>query len=135
MDVSILNSTKKILGISSEYTAFDLDIITHINTAFSTVNQLGVGPILGFMIEDDSALWADLELPVNQLSMVRTYIYLKTRLLFDPPATSYLIEAIKNQIQEHEWRLSVSRETVMASLSMAEQTPSGEIILDGGDAG
>ncbi len=113
MESSILNSTKKILGIDANYTAFDLDIITHINSVFSGLSQLGVGPILGFSIEDASANWEDLSLPQNQLSMVRTYIYLKVRMLFDPPATSFLIEAMNNQIQEHEWRLGVFRDELV----------------------
>lgn len=110
METSILKSTKKILGIAPTYTAFDLDIITHINSSFAMLNQLGVGPLDGFAIEDDQAVWEDVELSVNQLSMVRTYIFLKTRMLFDPPTTSFLIEATEKQIQEHEWRISTNRE-------------------------
>lgn len=110
MDDSILNSTKKILGLAEDYTAFDLDVITHINSAFSIVNQLGVGPTTTFVIEDSGAKWADLELSNEQLSMLRTYIFLKVRMLFDPPTTSFLIEAVNKQIEEHEARLSYSRE-------------------------
>jgi hypothetical protein len=105
MEESILISTKKILGISAEYTVFDLDVITHINSAFAIVNQLGLGPIDGFSIEDDTAVWSDIGLPQRQLSFVRTYIYLKTRILFDPPTLSYLVEAMNKQIQEHEHRM------------------------------
>jgi hypothetical protein len=113
MESSILISTKKILGVAANYTAFDLDIITHINSAFSILNQLGIGPIMGFAIEDDSAVWADLVLPQNQLGMVRTYIFIKTRMMFDPPTTSFLIEAMNKQIEEHEWRLSVFRDELI----------------------
>ncbi len=113
MENSILTSTKKILGIADSYTAFDLDIITHINTTFSTLNQLGIGPIEGFAIDDNGALWTDLNLPLNQLSMVRTYVYLKTRMIFDPPSTSFVIEAMDKQISEHEWRLSSYREDLI----------------------
>lgn len=113
MEASVLASTKKILGVASNYTAFDLDIITHINSAFSTLNQLGVGPEDGFFIEDDQAIWSDLELPQNQLTMVRTYIFLKTRVMFDPPTTSFLIDAMNKQIAEHEWRLSLYRENLI----------------------
>jgi hypothetical protein len=112
MESSILTSTKKILGVSSDYTAFDLDIITHINSTFSILNQLGIGPVDGFMIEDDEAEWDDLEIPQNQLNMARTYIYIKVRMLFDPPATSFLIEAMNKQIEEHGWRLNTLRESV-----------------------
>jgi len=111
MDMSILNSTKKILGVATDYTAFDLDIITHINTAFSTLTQLGVGPAAGFMIEDDTANWVDFIGATDpQLNSVKSYLYLRVRMLFDPPATSYLINAYEDQLRELEWRLNVHRE-------------------------
>jgi hypothetical protein len=111
MEESILKSTKKILGIREDDASFDLDVITHINSAFSNLTQLGVGPEEGFIIEDDSEEWGDYgvdELPI--LSQVKTAIYLRVRLLFDPPSTSYLLEAMKQQAQEHEWRINVMRE-------------------------
>jgi hypothetical protein len=110
MEQSILISTKKILGIAEDYTVFDLDIITHINTAFSTLTQLGVGPAVGFMIEDETAVWDDFTVDDFQYNSVRSYVFLKTRQLFDPPTTSYLISAMERQIQELEWRLNVHRE-------------------------
>jgi hypothetical protein len=110
MEQSILNSTKKILGISDDYTVFDLDIITHINSALSTLTQLGVGPASGFMIEDDTAEWADFIEDDIQYNAVKSYVYLKVRSLFDPPTTSYLISAVDKQIAEFEWRLNVHRE-------------------------
>jgi hypothetical protein len=110
MEESILTSTKKILGLSQDYTVFDLDIITHINAAFSILDQLGVGPEGGFAIEDESVSWTDFQVPSNQLQLVKTYIFLKVRILFDPPATSFLIQAATDQIKEYEWRLNVFRE-------------------------
>lgn len=115
MESSILISTKKILGISEDYTAYDLDIITHINTAFSILAQLGIGPSEGFMIEDDSAMWGDFITNVAgiddmQFNAIRSYIFLRVRQLFDPPTTSYLIESFDRQIRELEWRLNVHRE-------------------------
>lgn len=112
MEQSILTSTKKILGIAEDYTVFDLDILTHINTAFSTLTQLGVGPADGFMIEDASAVWTDFD-PVDDninYNSVRSYVFLKVKQLFDPPTTSYLIDATQKQIEELEWRLNVHRE-------------------------
>jgi len=106
---SILNSTKKILGLAEDYTVFDHDVITHINTAFSILTQLGIGPPNGFMIEDDSAEW-DAFVDDDQLNTVKSYVYLKTRQLFDPPQTSYLINAMERQIVELEWRMNVYRE-------------------------
>jgi hypothetical protein len=111
MELSILTGTKKILGIDAAYTVFDHDIITHINTAFSTLTQLGVGPAEGFMIEDDTAEWTDFITDGDQqYNSVKTYVWLKVRQLFDPPSTSYLIGAFKDQIEELEWRLNTHRE-------------------------
>lgn len=114
MENSILTSTKKILNIPADYDAFDLDIITFINEAFSTLNQLGVGPAEGYMIEDATAQWSALNLPMNQLNMVRTYIYLKARYTFDPPGTSFALDAMKEQISEKEFRLTVFRDEANA---------------------
>lgn len=110
METSILLSTKKILGIAPDYTVFDLDIITHINTAFSTLTQLGLGPAAGFMIEDDDTTWDDFIGDDLQLNSVKTYVFLRVRMLFDPPQTSYLITAMNEQIKELEWRLNAHRE-------------------------
>lgn len=110
MEESILLSTKKILGLDPDYTPFDLDVITHINTAFSILNQLGVGPVDGFGISDETTLWIDYPVPLNQLQMVKTYVYLKVRVLFDPPQTSFLLESANTQIKEYEWRLNTFRE-------------------------
>lgn len=109
---SILDSTKKILGLDPEYDVFDVDIISHINSAFFTLNQLGVGPAEGFMILDNTSTWAwFLDGQIN-LNAVKTYVYLRVRLLFDPPQTSFAISAMEKQIQELEWRLNVHREGV-----------------------
>jgi hypothetical protein len=112
MEQSILNSTKKILGLAANYDAFDLDVITHINTALSTLTQLGIGPSEGFMIEDDQPVWGDFVRTDqdHQLNSVKTYVYLRVRLLFDPPTTSYLIDAFEKQLVELEWRLNTHRE-------------------------
>lgn len=110
METSILTSTKKILGLAEDYTAFDLDVITHINTAFSTLTQLGVGPVDGFMIEDETADWADFIVQDFQNNSVKSYVYLRVRQIFDPPSTSYLIAAYDTQVKELEWRLNVHRE-------------------------
>lgn len=111
MEQSILTSTKKILGIDEAYTAFDLDIITHINSAFSTLTQLGIGPSQGFMIEDATAEWNEF-IPDQdfQYNSVKSYVFLRVRQIFDPPSTSYLIAAFNEQIKELEWRLNVYRE-------------------------
>lgn len=122
MEPSILTSTKKILGVMADYTAFDLDILTHINAALAVVDQLGVGPEGGFFVEDADASWDALGLPQNQLNLVRTYVFLKVRLLFDPPTTSFLLEAMGEQVQEYEWRLNVVREEIAHPLEEEETT-------------
>lgn len=105
---SILDSIKKLLGISDEYTQFDSDIIMHINTVFMNLTQLGVGPETGFFIEDNSAVWSDFVDLENeiQLNAVKTYVYLKVKLLFDPPLSSSVVQSINNMILELEWRLN-----------------------------
>lgn len=108
---SILTSTKKMLGIADNYTHFDPDIIIHINSVFMTLRQLGVGPKQGFVIEDDSAYWEDFlgdDLP--KLQMVKSYMYLKVRFLFDPPSSSTHMNAMTQAINEFEWRLMVQAE-------------------------
>lgn len=110
MSDNILESTKKILGIAPDYDAFDLDIITHINSTFSTLSQLGIGPVNGFMVVDGSEVWADLFGNDLNLNAIKTYVYLKTRVVFDPPSTSFTLSAMQEQIKELEWRLNVYRE-------------------------
>ena len=113
MENSILLSTKKVLNLAPEYKAFDEDVIMHINAAFSILQQLGVGPLEGFMIQGEVEVWDDfILLPGSEASqsLVKTYVQLKARLLFDPPTTSFLLEAMTNQIKEYEWRLNVFRE-------------------------
>lgn len=103
---SILTSVKKQLGIAEEYTHFDPDIIMHINTVFMILQQLGVGPEEGFMIEDELTTWEDFIPEGMHLTMVKTYVPLKVRLAFDPPSSSTHMNAIKEAIAEYEWRLN-----------------------------
>ena len=105
---SILTSIKKLLGIAEEYTQFDEDIIMHINTVFLNLTQLGVGPEEGFLIEDDVASWEDFINDNTQLQAVKTYVYLKVKLFFDPPLSSSVIESMNRMIAELEWRLNVA---------------------------
>lgn len=108
METSILDSIKKLLGISSEVTEFDTDILIHINSVFSILTQLGVGPSSGFSIEDSSAEWSDFIGDDARLSDVKSFVYLKTRLLFDPPASSAAMDAMNRMASELEWRINVS---------------------------
>lgn len=128
MNDSILNSIKKMLGITEEYEHFDQDIIAHINSAFMILTQLGVGPSSGFFITDKSATWSNFitndgttsksrsrlrELAITQaansitnVGMIQSYIYMKVKLLFDPPQNSFLVDSLNKSISEYEWRLN-----------------------------
>lgn len=108
---SILTSIKKLLGIAEEYEHFDPDLILHINSVFMVLNQLGVGPE-GFMIQDKHSIWTDF-IPVEDVRFeaVKSYVYLKVRLLFDPPLSSAVMESINRMISEFEWRLNVAAES------------------------
>ena len=107
---SILTSIKKMLGIDEEYTHFDADVIMHINSVLMILTQLGVGPAEGCMIEDDTSTWVDFipEANAAQLHAVKSYIYMKVKLIFDPPLSSAVIESMNRQIAEFEWRLNVA---------------------------
>lgn len=108
---SILTTTKQVLNLEEADTSFDQDVTMFINAAFSTLNQLGCGPLLGFFITGATEEWEDIDdLPETDLHMVKAWIYLKVRMLFDPPSTSYLINAMESQMKEFEWRLNMSRE-------------------------
>lgn len=130
MAQSILESVKKNLGISADNTAFDVDLILHINSTLATLNQLGVGPDEGFAIEDDSATWEDFLGDDPRANNVRIYTYLKVRVLFDPPTGSYhLIGAMEQQITELEWRISVKREGEKWTEPAPRQV-SGEVVQE-----
>lgn len=109
---SILTSIKKMLGLTEDDTTFDPDIIIHINSVFMTLTQLGVGPSEGFYIEDDSAEWMDFISDLSKLQAVKTYIFLRVKLLFDPGSVgSSTLASYERSIQELEWRLNVAAES------------------------
>lgn len=104
---SVLSSVKKMLGIPPEYTQFDPELVIHINSVFSILTQLGVGPDEGFSIKDSKDAWSDYIPEGKALEDVKTYVYLKVRLIFDPPQSSAAIEAMKQLASEFEWRINV----------------------------
>jgi hypothetical protein len=126
---SILTSTKDALGIPAGHTEFDNTIIMHINSVFSTLHQLGVGPSQGFMITSDTELWSTFlggSLPQNN---IRSYMYLRVRMLFDPPTTGYHMTSMQDQAKELEWRINVDRE----GIAWTDPDPSPDTeVLDGG---
>lgn len=104
---SILLSVKKMIGIPNDYDVFDTDIIIHINTVFDSLNQMGVGPEEGFSISDSSTEWSEFLTFGKNSEMVKTYMYLKVRMLFDPPSNGTLSNVLSEQIKEYEWRLLI----------------------------
>ena len=105
---SILNSVKKMIGIDQDYTVFDVDIITHTNTAFSILHQLGVGPDEGFEVTDNTQTWTDFMGDDPRLNFVKSWVTLKVKMLFDPPQSSALIDSANRLLSELEWRINVS---------------------------
>lgn len=106
---SILASVKQMLGVTEDYDAFDLDIITDINATFMILNQLGVGPKGGFVISGNDETWPMLT-DREDLSAIQTYVYMRVRLMFDPPSNSFIVESFNKQIAEFEWRLRLEVE-------------------------
>lgn len=111
LEESILTSIKKLLGIASDNDAFDLDIIFHINTVFANLAQMGVGPKdevgknIGFKITSDEEVWGSFTKNDILIENVKTYVYIKVKLIFDPPQTGPLLNAYEAQAKELEWRL------------------------------
>lgn len=112
---SILTSIKKLLGIAEDYEHFDQDLIIHINSVLSVLTQLGVGPSEGFSIEDENTTWNDFIPEDKRLSSIRSYVYMKVKLLFDPPLSSSVMESMNRMISEFEWRLNVAAEPTQSN--------------------
>ena len=108
---SILDSIKKLIGIEDTETYFDSDIVTGVNSAFSSLNQIGIGPDDGFSISDNTKVWNNYLTDVRTLELVKSYVHLKTKLLFDPPSSSSIVDIINKEISEFEWRLNVIKTT------------------------
>lgn len=109
---SILTSIKKLLMLAEDDTSFDADIIMHINTVITVLNQFGVGPDTGFTITDKTATWQELLGSYPNLDSVRSYVYLKVKMIFDPPSSGAVIESINRVIGELEWRINATAEAI-----------------------
>ena len=109
---SILTSIKKLLGMTEDYKAFDIDVIMHINSTLSILRQLGFGPEEGFAIEDASAKWVDFLGDTKTVELVKTYVYMKVKLIFDPPLNSAILQAYKEAIAEFEFRGNIEAESL-----------------------
>lgn len=140
---SILTSTKSALGLAPDYTDFDPELILHINSVLANLHQLGIGPIGGFMITDDTATWTQFLLRTDEvisdprLNHVKSYTYMKVKMLFDPPRLQSVLTAYEKMIEQAEWRIMVAQDDVINPLP-PEPLPDSvdefgdEIILDGG---
>lgn len=107
VDDSILLSIKKLLGLSKDCTDFDTDIIIHINTVLINLSQLGIILPKNYAISDASNLWSEIIAKDDYLELIKTYMYLKVKMIFDPPLSSAVLEANQNMINEYEWRITV----------------------------
>lgn len=104
---NILNTVKRAIGVIESYEPFDMQILLHINSCFTILNQLGVGP-KDLFIADESSVWSDFLVGNSeQLELVKSYIYLKVKMLFDPPSSSFVLESMQKQAEQYEWRLNV----------------------------
>ena len=110
MEKSILKSTRKVLGLHPTDVSFDDDLLIHINATFSTLQQLGVGPLGGFMIEDETTLWDEFPVSMVLLNQVKLYMFLAIKIIFDPAASPHAQKALEEQLAEKGWRLQVQSE-------------------------
>ena len=109
---SILLSIKKMLGLDKDYDVFDPELIIHINSVFGTLHQLGIGPEDQFRISGDSETWSEFDTDGEQVDEVKDYVYLRVRLLFDPPSSSFVLSSFQEQLKELEWRLNVKADEI-----------------------
>ena len=126
MSDSILDSIKKLIGTSVEYDVFDSDLIMHINSAFMILCQIGIGPTTPFRIYDRFSTWQDFLSDRDHFQSVIDYVYLRCKLIFDPPSSSFVLSSYKEQLNELEWRLNVMAETPTWSEPIQEETEDDE---------
>lgn len=120
MTGSILNDTKKVLGLAAEYDAFDADVIMHINSILNVLFQMGIGPTEGYQIEGADNTWTEFTEDNVLLNLVKSYVYLRVRLIFDPPSTSFHLTALAEQVKELEWRIVHMREVSIWTTSTTQ---------------
>jgi hypothetical protein len=131
-------SVKQMLNIEPEEMGFDVQIGTYINAQFMTLHQLGIGPDEGFSVWDADTVWTDFSTDKTLLEVVKQYVCLKVRMMFDPPASSIVSDAINNQIHELEWRLNIQAEKAWEEYPQdknEEETNSSEDDLVSEEAG
>lgn len=117
---SILTSIKLLLGITEDYEHFDNQIVTHINSVLMVLTQLGVGPPEGFIVKDKSDTWNEFIPDGKNLELIKSYVHLKVKLLFDPPSSSVVMESMNRMISEFEWRINAAVESSTQEVSEDE---------------
>lgn len=120
-DMSILTSIKKMLGIQEEYESFDDELVLHINAALEVARQIGASDVQHFRISDDTAMWEDFFGDGEAIETAKEYVYLKTKMLFDPPQAGPVINAYNDMIKELEWRISVMHDTIVRKTKTYEE--------------
>lgn len=126
-DGNILADTKESLGVAAEVGPFDTEIKMHINSALADLNQLGIGPVAGFAVDDGSEIWENFVSDDLKLGSIKTYVHLRVKQIFDPPANSWTQTALKDQIEKLEFRLNTAREYQIPNAYLEEEN-----VLDGG---
>lgn len=109
---SILDSIKKVLGLDPDFTDFDLDVTMHINTFFGTLQMMGAGPVEGFLISDNTKLWSDFSDNLMMRANIQSWMSIKVRVIFDPPATSFVLDSQNALASDLEWRISILAEQI-----------------------
>lgn len=108
---TILEDIRHAIGLGDEHTFFDSDLIMHINSTFDVIHQLGAGPITGFTIQNGTETWDDYFAGHETIEFIKTYVYISTKLVFDPPQNSFLVKALEDKQKEYEWRINVAAES------------------------
>ena len=127
MSDSILISTKKALDVPEDYDVFDSSILMHINSVFSTLTQLGIGPAIGYEIEDSIPTWSQYFNGNARLNFIKSYMFLRVRSLFDPAGSRFILSALEAHIKELEWRISVEREFESTLLTAEHKKITGNL--------
>lgn len=110
MNESILVSIKHLLGVLADDTSFDQDILANVNAALSTLTQIGIGPEYGLLVEGEQTKWTEFVSEIAEYQAAKMYVYTRTRLAFDPPTNSFVVNELRNQMEEYHWRLSIMAE-------------------------
>lgn len=137
---SIVESIKEALGLAKDYNPFDPELIMHINSVLGDLHQLGVGPEPGFEVTGPDETWNHFLGGDKRLNMVKSYVYLSVRMLWDPPSVGYVLTSIEKKLEKMEWRITTAQDDITYPLppdsTEIPEDPFGEveIVIDGGSS-